>query len=310
MSRAFLAAMWLTFGVAAFAPASIRAQTPPATAIPTMPWQAVDHIVTAAVIDVRGVGIVRLAGVEEGGEVSRAFLAGLISSRAVHVVPSAHSTGLTEALVYTPDGRCVNAEMIRFGYARARNTPGFDRAAEFRGLEEDARRLKRGLWGAPAQAAAVSQAARPRRDAPFRRFHIGVGGGVVMEGERDWVAAAEAGVAISSALGLYVSAGHLHDLGDVRTAGAERAWHGGGGVRLTLPVPLAIRPYLKGGGGYMRIVPDGPGDGVPKRDEPFWEAGAGLIIAAGPVHFDAGYTFARVAGTDVARITGVLGIRF
>ncbi|MBA3948907.1 MAG: thermonuclease family protein [Acidobacteria bacterium] len=310
MMRVRLAAVCLACAVAAGVPSSAAAQAAAAAAVPTMPWQAVDHIVTASVIDVRGVGVVRLAGVEEGDEVSRAFLAGLISSRAVHVVPTAHSTGLTEALVYTPDGRCVNAEMIRFGYARARNTPGFDRAAEFRGLEEDARRLKRGLWGAPAQAAASPQASRPRRDARFRRFYIGAGGGAVLQGVRDWTASVEAGVAVSSSFGLYLSAGHLHDIGDAGTEGDERAWHGGGGLRLTLPLRIPIRPYVKGGGGYMRIVSDGPDGGGPKRDEPFWEAGAGLLTAAGPVHFDAGYTFARVGRIDIARVTGVLGIRF
>lgn len=303
--RARLAAVCLGGAIAASVPSSAAAQT--AAAPPTMPWQAVERILTADTIDVRGVGVVRLAGIEAAGDLSRAFLAGLISSRAVQVVFTPHSTGLSEALVYTPDGRCVNAEMIRFGYARARTAPGFDRAAEFRGLEEDARRLTRGLWGAPAQEVAAPAPARPARDASRRRFYIGVGGGAVIEGVRDWAAAVEAGTAVSSALSLYLAAGHLHDLGDARTAGADRAWHGGGGLRLTLPLPLPVRPYAKGGGGYMRILPRG---GASKRDEPFWEAGGGFVTAAGPVHLDVGYIFARVAGTDVVRVAGVLGVRF
>lgn len=57
----------------------------------------------------------------------------------------------------------------------------------------------------------------------------------------------------------------------------------------------------------MRIMPDGDS---PSRDEPFWEAGAGLVTARGPVHLDVGYTFARAGEVDAARVAGVLGIRF
>ena len=308
MMRARAAAVCLVAAVSSFQPASVFAQTPPAPAAPTMPWHAVDHIVTAAVIDVRGVGLVRLAGVEEGGELSRAFLAGLISSRVVSLIATGQSTGLTEALVYTPDGRCVNAELIRFGYARAKPAPGFDRAAEFRGLEEDARRLKRGLWGPSPPVAPPPPAAPSRRGDPaYRSFFIGAGGGATLGEPRDWIALVEIGVAFNRALALYVSAGHLHDLGDGSTVGAERGWQGSGGLRLTVPIGLPIRPYLKAGGGSMRIIPDGDS---PSRDEPFWEAGAGLATARGPVHVDVGYTFARVGATEVARVAALLGIRF
>jgi endonuclease YncB( thermonuclease family) len=304
-------ALCLAFAAVLVSAAAAAAQSRPAPDAPFMPWQAVDHIVTAAVLDVRGAGLVRLAGIEEGGELSRAFLAGLISSRAVHVVPTAQSTGLTEALVYTPDGRCVNAEMIRFGYARARATPGFDRAAEFRGLEEDARRLKRGLWSEPAAVTppvlTAGALAAPRGAPRLRRVYIGAGGGAVIGDVRDWLASVEIGASLGPAFGVYIAAGHLHDLGDTRADGAERVWHGSTGLRLTMPVALPIRPYVKGGGGYMRIRSDA---GAPTRDEPFWEAGAGLITAAGPVHFDAGYTFARVADADLVRVAAMIGIRF
>lgn len=285
-------------------PAPALAQASPEPVAPTMSWHAVEHINSAAVIDVRGVGLVRLAGVEEGGEVSRAFLAGLISSRAVSVIATGQSTGITEALLYTPDGRCVNAEMIRSGYARARPAPGFERAAEFRGLEEDARRFKRGLWGTPAPA---SPAPSRRAASGFRPFFIGAGGGATLGDPRDWIAVVEIGVAFNQTLALYLSGGHLHDLGDASADGVERAWHGAAGLRLTIPIGLPIRPYLKAGGGYMRIITDVGSD---SRDEPFWEAGAGLVTARGPVHLDAGYTFARVGDVDVARVAGVLGVRF
>lgn len=201
--RARLARMCLVSTMAWFLPVLAVAQTTPAPAAPTMPWHAVDHIVTAAVIDVRGVGLVRLAGVEEGGEIARAFLAGLISSRVVSVIETGQSTGLTEALVFTPDGRCVNAELIRFGYARAKPAPGFDRAAEFRGLEEDARRLKRGMWGPSAPASPPARGAPSRGAAPaFRSFFIGAGGGATLGEPRDWIAVVEMGVAFNPALAL------------------------------------------------------------------------------------------------------------
>jgi micrococcal nuclease len=51
------------------------------------------------------------------------------------------------AYVYTEDRRCHNAELIRAGYGHAYTKYSFRFMEEFRSLEQEARRKKRGLWG-------------------------------------------------------------------------------------------------------------------------------------------------------------------
>ena len=288
---------FLTVSAALAFPAGAAAQTPVIES-PAMPWQVVERLISGSVIDVRGVGLVRLAGVDDFGEPSRAFLAGLISSQAVRVLATAHSeSGLTHALVYVPDGRCVNVEMLRSGYARVRVEPGFDRLEEFRGLQADAKRLQRGMW-APAPVAPAASPASRRVSPALRRFHFAAGGGSTLEnGAQDWVGSVETGALIAQALGVYASGGYLK---------ADRVWHGGAGLRLIAPISTALRPYVRAGGGYMRF--ESPG--VARRDEPFWEAGGGLLITGGPVMIDAGYTFARAGRPEIARVFRLFGFRF
>jgi micrococcal nuclease len=50
------------------------------------------------------------------------------------------------AYIYSPDGDCHNAALIREGYAHAYTSYSFQFIDEFRGLEQEARREKRGLW--------------------------------------------------------------------------------------------------------------------------------------------------------------------
>jgi micrococcal nuclease len=52
------------------------------------------------------------------------------------------------AYVYTPEGDCFNAALIREGYGHAYTRFAFHFLQEFRALEQEARREKRGLWGA------------------------------------------------------------------------------------------------------------------------------------------------------------------
>ncbi|GHV66061.1 hypothetical protein AGMMS49587_20640 [Spirochaetia bacterium] len=49
--------------------------------------------------------------------------------------------------IYTADGNCHNAALIREGYGHAYTRFTFQFMDEFRALEEEARREKRGLWG-------------------------------------------------------------------------------------------------------------------------------------------------------------------
>ena len=277
-----------------------------------MPWQVVDRIVNGNVIDVRGAGLVRLAGIDDAGELSRAFLAGLITSHAVRVTPTAYSSGgMTEAFVYVPDGRCVNVEMLRSGYARVRITPGFERSSEFLGLQDDAKRLKRGLWAPPQPAASSAAEVAPTSFEPrLRRVFLAAGGGASMDSDaRDWSGELDAGLFATPAVGFYMSAGYIRDVGDASTAAPDRAWRGSAGMMLASPARAALRPYVRAGGGYMRIETrlDSARE---KRDQPFWEAAGGVIVTGGRVHTDIGYAYMRVDGLPVARVFGLFGIRF
>lgn len=51
------------------------------------------------------------------------------------------------AYVYLSDRTCFNAELIRLGYGHAYTKYPFHFLEEFRSLEADARKAKRGLWG-------------------------------------------------------------------------------------------------------------------------------------------------------------------
>jgi micrococcal nuclease len=53
------------------------------------------------------------------------------------------------AYVYLPDRTCFNAELIRLGYGHAYTKYPFQFLEEFRKLEAEARKAKRGLWGSP-----------------------------------------------------------------------------------------------------------------------------------------------------------------
>jgi micrococcal nuclease len=50
------------------------------------------------------------------------------------------------AYIYTADGLCHNAEIIRAGYGHAYTTYSFRFMEEFRALEREAREARRGLW--------------------------------------------------------------------------------------------------------------------------------------------------------------------
>lgn len=55
------------------------------------------------------------------------------------------------AYIYTPDGRCHNAELIRRGYAHAYTRFPFQFLEEFISLEREARAAKTGLWASGRQ---------------------------------------------------------------------------------------------------------------------------------------------------------------
>jgi micrococcal nuclease len=57
--------------------------------------------------------------------------------------------GRTLAYVFLKDGTLLNAEIIRQGYGHAYTAYPFERMAEFRRLENEARKQRQGLWGTP-----------------------------------------------------------------------------------------------------------------------------------------------------------------
>jgi micrococcal nuclease len=51
------------------------------------------------------------------------------------------------AYIYSADGDCFNADLVREGYGHAYTRFSFQFLEEFRALEREAREAKRGLWG-------------------------------------------------------------------------------------------------------------------------------------------------------------------
>ena len=141
--------------------------------------QVVERVVDGDTIIVRDVGRVRLIGVDTPetvhpgrpveffGREASAFTKRLVDGKRVRLEYDQQRTdryGRTLAYVHLPDGTFVNAEIIRRGYGHAYTRFPFKHLERFRGLERDARRAGRGLWGsaapqAPAAAAPAAGAA-------------------------------------------------------------------------------------------------------------------------------------------------------
>jgi len=84
---------------------------------------------------------------------SRTFLQKLILGRTVRIQydPLVSNTGERLAYLFLDDGLFVNAEMLRTGHARIDLTREFAHEAEFKRLEEDARRAGLGIWISPGR---------------------------------------------------------------------------------------------------------------------------------------------------------------
>jgi micrococcal nuclease len=88
--------------------------------------------------------------------------------------------GRTLAYVTLPDGRLLNLEIIRAGWAEAYRAFGYVRKREFMAAEREARAAKRGMWATWSQSSGVcsssmlgstgrsSEAASPARSATVR----------------------------------------------------------------------------------------------------------------------------------------------
>ena len=135
--------------------------------------QLVERVVDGDTIIVRGVGRVRLIGVDTPETVSpgrpveffgreaSAFTKRLLEGRPVRLEYDWERTdryGRTLAYVHLADGTFVNAEIIRRGYGHAYTRFPFRHRDRFRQLEREARTAGRGLWNPRATPAAPRSA--------------------------------------------------------------------------------------------------------------------------------------------------------
>jgi len=85
------------------------------------------------------------------GQESKAFLTNLISGKNVRLefdFGKKDRYGRTLAYVYMEDGTFVNAQLVKQGYAAIMTVPPNVKYADlFLQLQQEAREIKRGLWG-------------------------------------------------------------------------------------------------------------------------------------------------------------------
>ena len=146
--------------------------------------QVVERVVDGDTIVVRGVGRVRLIGVDTPetvapgrpveffGREASAFTKRLLEGRPVRLEYDRERTdryGRTLAYVHLADGTFANAEIIRRGYGHAYTRFPFRYLDRFRQLEREARSAERGLWNpAASRSRAGTAAGRPSGAASAR----------------------------------------------------------------------------------------------------------------------------------------------
>jgi micrococcal nuclease len=146
----------------------------------------VRYVVDGDTIDVAGIGRVRLLGIdapERAREFSSAEpfaqeaydrLSGLIGRRWVRLEYDRDETRDTYrrrlAYVFLEDGTFVNAVMVREGLARVSAGRSLSRLEELKRAEEEAKMLRRGLWGGrpllPPERYVLRRRRQPSRDGP------------------------------------------------------------------------------------------------------------------------------------------------
>ena len=255
--------------------------------------QLVERVIDGDTIIVRGVGRVRLIGVDTPetvdprrpveffGREASAFTKRLLDGKRVRLEYDWERTdryGRTLAYVYLPDGVFANAEIIRQGYGHAYTRFPFKHLDRFRALEREARNAGRGLWGdtsgeraasgsgagsaLPAEVARwddngngrISCAeARAHGIAPVSRGHPAYA--FMTDGDGDGVVCEGGGSRTSRARS-------AQGAGARRPAGALR-WDDNGNGRISCAEARrhGIAPVRRGHPAY-RYMTDGDGDGV------------------------------------------------
>jgi micrococcal nuclease len=192
--------------LASMPPARNEAITRSAVAdAPPEGFQRVTRLVRGDTIEVDGVGVVRLIGIEtpDGkaprevygahGQQSLAFAEKTLLNQDVRLEfdPAYQANqhrddnGQTLAYVYTRDGLLVNSEMVKRGYAMVQATEQFRLIDDFRSYERDAMQAMRGVWGldtsststastgTPPSTGATTADDKPRRLNPLMPSEIG-----------------------------------------------------------------------------------------------------------------------------------------
>lgn len=145
-----------------------------AAEMPPVEFHRVSRIVRADVVEVEGVGPVRLLGIEtpdgkspkeiyaEHGQRALSFAEKLLLGQDVRLEfdtelgTDKDAAGQTPAYVYTRDGTLVNGEMVKQGFAFVRGSEQFRLANDFRGFERDAMQAMRGVWGSSSSSASLA----------------------------------------------------------------------------------------------------------------------------------------------------------
>ena len=177
--------------LASMPPARNEATTRSAVAdAPPEGFQRVTRLVRGDTIEVNGVGVVRMIGIEtpDGkaprevygahGQQSLAFAEKTLLDQDVRLEfdPAYQANqhkddkGQTLAYVYTRDGLLVNSEMVKRGYAMVQATEQFRLIDDFRSYERDAMQAMRGVWGLDTSSTSTASTGsrRRRRNAPTR----------------------------------------------------------------------------------------------------------------------------------------------
>ncbi len=118
--------------------------------------QIVDKVIDGDSLQVRGVGEVRLIGVDTPewdapfGKEARAFTQRLVEGKQIRLQYDQQRTdkyGRTLAYVHLPNGVFVNEMLIQHGYGRLIKRFPFRYRDRFRRYEREAQRAGLGLWG-------------------------------------------------------------------------------------------------------------------------------------------------------------------
>jgi micrococcal nuclease len=128
--------------------------------------QRVRQVIDGDTLTVSGVGVVRLIGVdapeknggyrdsEPFGDAATKYMKSLVEGQDVRLEydgPQKDQYNRTLAYVYLRDGRLVNLEIIKAGYAETYRRFEYRKKPDFFAAERDAKAARRGMWASRRQ---------------------------------------------------------------------------------------------------------------------------------------------------------------